>query len=181
MDEIWTRLENFLRQNAPLVYGSLAPGATEQEIADAEEACGITFPPDVRQSYLRHDGQADEGYNFIPSYFCLFPVREIFSEAEAGVNYLVPPQVITDPRVKRVYDDIAWIAFAGNIGGDSIKMDFDPQPGGTAGQIILWDHEETARPVLAPDFKTWLGSIVSDLESGRLVWDEELTGYDYPG
>lgn len=184
MDEIWTRLENFLRQNAPLVYSSLAPGATEQEIADAEEACGVTFPPDVRQSYLRHDGQAEdnerEQQTFIPGYFSLFPLRGIFTEAEVGIDYKVPREIVTDPKVKRVYDDPAWIAFACNVASDSLKMDFAPLPGGTDAQIILWDHETYVRRVLAPDFKNWLNSIISDLEAGRLIWDEELTGYCYP-
>ena len=34
--------------------------ATEQEIAEAEQVLGIKFPQDVRQSYLRHNGQAYE-------------------------------------------------------------------------------------------------------------------------
>lgn len=181
MDELWTRLEDFLKQNAPEVYGSLAPGATEAEVADAEETCGVTFPPDVRQSYLRHDGQANEGYNFIPGYFYLYALREMYAgEVEEGNNE-VNPESVTDPRVKRVWDDPAWISFAGDIGGNRIRLDFDPLPGGTVGQVLLEDHEEGGvHPVLAPSFTAWLGGIISDLESGRLVWNKELTGYCYP-
>lgn len=65
MDELWTRLETFLQQNAPQIYAGLAPGATEAEIAETEARCGFPFPADVRRSYLRHNGQMSptEGTN----------------------------------------------------------------------------------------------------------------------
>ena len=49
MDEIWTRLETFLRQNAPQIYDGLAPGATEAEIADTEARIGFPYENDCRR------------------------------------------------------------------------------------------------------------------------------------
>ncbi len=182
MDEIWTRLETFFQKNAPQIYGSLAPGATEAEIADVEERCGFSFPPDVRQSYVRHDGQADEGYCFIPGYFRLLWVSETFQEWEEGYDFFNndDPNAAPDPRVKRVFGDPAWVAIATDIGGNAICLDFDPLPGGTVGQVISWDHEGSFRECLAPSFRAWLEMLVSDLETGRLVWNEGLQGYGYP-
>jgi cell wall assembly regulator SMI1 len=101
-------------------------------------------------------------------------------EVEDG-NDEIRPEIVTDPKVKRVWYDPAWVSFARDIGGNRILLDFDPLPGGTVGQVLLEDHDEApVRPVLAPNFRTWLNSIVSDLESGRLVWNEELTGYCFP-
>lgn len=185
MDEIWIRLEMFLQKNAPTILDSLAPGASEEEIADVEEYIGLQFPADVRQSYLRHDGQADEGKEFIPGYFHLLSMSEILQGVEENTslvqhtNYDVPVNIITDPRVKRVFLDAAWVPFAGDVGGNRVCLDFDPTPNGTVGQIILWNHEETAYPCLAPDFTVWLDKIVSDLEAGRLVWNEELECFCY--
>ena len=187
MDELWTRLENFLRQNAPQVYDSLAPGATEEEIADAEEACGVKFPPDIRQSYLRHDGQLSnsQGYpiggTFIAGSYQLMPISRVASESGEMVDdNTVPYDDAMDPRVRHVYSDVAWVPFAEDLGGNSIRFDFDPLPGGTVGQIILWDHEEDIRPILASNLTDWLSELASELEAGRLVWNEELKGYRYP-
>lgn len=185
MDEIWERLEHFLLQNAPKVYESLAPGASEAEIVEAEEACGFLFPADVRQSYLRHDGQADEGQEFIPGYFILLPLPEMLSNWEGNIDVLktvkgLPGGSRTGVGVKAVFLDPAWIPFAWNIGGNQLCLDFDPAPGGTIGQIVEFDHEADGQRCLASSFRAWLGGIVSDLEAGRLVWNEELEGYDYP-
>ncbi len=185
MDEIWTRLESFLRQNAPQVYSSLAPGATEEEIADAEDACGVTFPSDVQQSYLRHDGQNDDRYCFVPNFFSFLSLLEVVDNWESNIANL--EMLAGELRgegaslgVKPVTLDAAWIPFAWNIGGNQICLDYDPTKIGVVGQIIEYDYEADGQRLLAPDFKTWLGEIVSDLESGRLIWDEELTGYNYP-
>ena len=182
MDEIWTRLEVFLQQNAPQIYDGLAPGATEAEIAETEARTGLLFPPDVRQSYLRHDGQADEGYHFIPGYFRLLPMSEVSQEWEEGWDFFNndDPNAATDPRVKRVYGDPAWIAIADSVGSNSICLDFAPLPAGTIGQLILYDHEDSYRKCLAPGFRVWLEMIVGDLETGRLVWNAKLQGYEYP-
>lgn len=183
MDEIWTRLETFLQQNAPQIYDGLAPGATEAEIAEAEARIGFPFSDDVRQSYLRHDGQADESYCFIPGYFYSLSVSKTYQEWEEGwqfINGHSPDPAATDPRVKRVYGDPAWVAIADNVGSDSICLDFEPLSGGEVGQIIYFDHESSYRRWLAPSFRVWLETIVGDLETGRLVWNEELEGYEYP-
>lgn len=187
MDDIWERLESFLQKNAPPVYESLAPRATEAEIADAEEVCGFSFPADVRASYLRHDGQADEGQGFIPGYFTLLPLSQMQSEWEAGMDdpgtvSPAPEGNRAGPGVKPVYLSPAWIPFAGDIGGNSLCLDFDPAPAGVIGQIVEFDHEAYGgqQRCLAPSFRDWLGGIVGDLEAGRLVWDEEMMGYEYP-
>ena len=186
MDEIWTRLETFLQSDAPAILDSLAPGATEEEIIDAEEFAGFQFPADVRQSSLRHDGQADEGRSFIPGFFRLLALSEMLQGIEENaslmqnINSDIPIDSIADPKVKRVFLDAAWVPFAGDSGGNRLSLDFAPTPKGTVGQIILWNHEETTHRCIAPNFTVWLDTIVSDFELGRLVWDEELEGYVYP-
>lgn len=195
MDGIWERLENFLRQNAPRIYEGLAPGAAEEEIAESENVCGFRLPPDVCQSYLRHNGQSDDlvdnlnmgaGGEFIPGYFGLLPISGLVSGWQDNIDLLktlpngVDDDDATDPRVKRVYLHPAWVPFASDIGGNRLCLDFDPGPGGTYGQVILFDHEDSMRQVLAPGLAAWLNIIVSDLEAGRLVWNEELMGFNYP-
>lgn len=192
MDEIWTRLETFLQQNAPQIYEGLAPGATEAEIAETESRTGFPFPADVRRSYLRHNGQmlATKGFNmsvggeFIPGSFGLWPLAQVSDLWEfyycPGIDAPIADDEVTDPRVKRVFLDRAWVGFAWDIGGNAICLDFEPRPSGRVGQVVLFDHEAAMRQWLAPSFRVWLEMIVSDLETGRLVWNAELNRYEYP-
>lgn len=87
---------------------------------------------------------------------------------------------MTDPRVKRVFLDRGWVGFAWDICGNAICLDFVPRPSGRIGQVILFDHESGMRQWLAPSFRAWMEMIVGDLETGRLVWNAELTRYEYP-
>ena len=57
MQLIWTRIENWLADNAPEILENLNPGATEEEIKRTEEFLGVSFPEDFKDSYLIHNGQ----------------------------------------------------------------------------------------------------------------------------
>ena len=66
MREIWNKIENYLKENAPNVLESLQQGATDEEIKKAEDFIGITFPEDFKESYKIHNGQCENQYlNFI--------------------------------------------------------------------------------------------------------------------
>ena len=186
MDELWTRLETFLQKNAPQIYDGLAPGATEAEIAETEARCGFPFPAHVRQSYLRHNGQVFDGPQFIPDYWDLLPLSTISDYWEdniADLEYLkdeMRDDVDKSPAVKPVFLDRAWVPIAADVGGNRICLDFDPAPSGNVGQIVEYDHEAYRQRCLAPSFRVWMEMIVGDLETGRLVWNAELQGYEYP-
>ena len=192
MDEIWTRLETFLQQNSPQIYAGLAPGATQAEIAETEARCGFPFPADERQSYLRHNGQllAEQGFSmsvggqFIPGFFGLWSLAQVSDLWEfyycPGIDAPISDDEATDPRVKRVFLDPGWVGFAWDIGGNQICLDFDPALGGNVGQIVEFDHEAEGQRCLAPSFRAWMEMLVSDLETGRLVWNTGLQGYEYP-
>ena len=57
MQIIWTRIENWLTDNAPEILENLNSGATEEEIKRTEEFLGVSFPEDVKDSYRIHNGQ----------------------------------------------------------------------------------------------------------------------------
>ncbi len=194
MDELWTRLETFLQLNAPQIYAGLAPAATEAEIADTEARCGFSFPPDVRRSYLRHNGQlldeqwAFAGGTFIPSGCGLFPLADILDRWQSmadGAKSMETMEVMpfaegASPGIQPVFVSQRWLPFAADISGNYLCLDFDPTPVGTLGQIVEFNHEAEGQRCLAPSFRVWLEMIVGDLETGRLVWNTELEGYEYP-
>lgn len=55
--DAWKRIKDFLRQEFPQVLTSLRPGATEEEIAEAEEALGCKMPLSLAVLYRMHNGQ----------------------------------------------------------------------------------------------------------------------------
>ncbi|MFD8287833.1 SMI1/KNR4 family protein [Streptomyces lavendulae] len=56
VEESWDRIESWLARHAPVTHGLLRPPAAPADIAAAELRLGVTFPPDLRESLLRHDG-----------------------------------------------------------------------------------------------------------------------------
>ncbi len=62
MEDVWNRIETWLRANAPETLRDLRSGATRDDIRAAEAALGVAFPDDMVASYLRHDGQDHIGY-----------------------------------------------------------------------------------------------------------------------
>ncbi|MFC8272482.1 SMI1/KNR4 family protein [Streptomyces sp. NPDC057271] len=62
----WTRIDAWLREHAPRTFATLRPPAGDEEIAAAQEELGVTFPPDLVASLLRHNGalEGPEAFRF---------------------------------------------------------------------------------------------------------------------
>ncbi|MYS09664.1 hypothetical protein GTW71_25255 [Streptomyces sp. SID6041] len=56
VEESWDRIESWLARHAPVTHGLLRPPAAPADVAAAELRLGVAFPPDLRESLLRHDG-----------------------------------------------------------------------------------------------------------------------------
>jgi len=57
MQDIWARIDDWLRGNVPELLTTLQPGATEAQIRDLEEHLSIQLPEDVKASHRIHYGQ----------------------------------------------------------------------------------------------------------------------------
>lgn len=80
---------------------SLKKGATEEQIAACEATLGVTFPPDLRASFLIHDGQKAGAE-------CLFP--EDFADLDAGFLLLSLEEVARQ-----------WTMWKGLVDGGEFK------------------------------------------------------------
>ncbi|MFJ9942870.1 SMI1/KNR4 family protein [Streptomyces erythrochromogenes] len=83
VDQSWDRIETWLAQHAAVSHGLLRPPARPQDIAAAEIRLGVTFPPDLTESLLRHDGvQLQDGTATLGYYGPLSGVEDIVRSTE---------------------------------------------------------------------------------------------------
>lgn len=172
---LWKRIDRSLKAR-PAVKRSLRKGATEDQIAACEAALGVTFPPDLRVSYLIHDGQkpnADglfpEGFAGLDSAFLLLTLGDVANQwqkwkqlADSGEFKKQKGQ--PDAGVRADWWNAKWVPFAGDGGGDSLCVDLAPAKGGTAGQVILHQHAAAARSKNASSYQVLLHQLAEHLE-----------------
>src|SRR5262245_3817646 len=132
MKVIWSRIEAWLRSNAPAVFDSLRPGASDEAIAETEQALGVTFPNDVRASYRIHDG-ADvnafiEGWELLS----LEGIRgqwQIWKDLLDGGAFM-KYRSSSDGRTVTDWWGSAWVPLTHNGSGDHYSLDLSPGPKG---------------------------------------------------
>jgi hypothetical protein len=56
VQDSWTRIDAWLREHAPRTFATLRSPAGDEEITAAQRELGVTFPPDLVASLLRHNG-----------------------------------------------------------------------------------------------------------------------------
>lgn len=177
--EAWTRLERAVSSigEAPSQF---ARGATEGMVFAAEEKLQIQFPEPFRESYQIHDGT--EGHLFIVGPYRLWPLNFIVEENlrnKSDVEEHSETLDETDERdlVRRCIFSSGWTTFGDDGGASQLAIDFDPGDEGRRGQVIAIHEDGTE--CLASCFDLFLGSIVDDIESGALRWNE-MAGQYWP-
>jgi hypothetical protein len=92
------RLEAWLAEHAPGVLAELRPGASQRELAQAEEALGRPLPGSLRELLAWRDGQGEDcghplydGQRLIPSAAVAECARAVaLARAEEGTGSLIP-------------------------------------------------------------------------------------------
>jgi cell wall assembly regulator SMI1 len=193
MIELWDRIDAVLKKHAPLVYATLRPPATENQIAEAETLLELKFPEEIRAAYLRHDGQV-EGSDWVvppgcptsifhwPCAWCnLEQLKAIWS-----LNYRTRWQTRANhpdqyPEYDPSWDEleirpVRWdrkrIPIGISPGSWVAYVDLNPAPRGLVGQIIRDDDMDDAY-LLAPSLNAYLSALVDALESGEIVDTKE--------
>ncbi|MFC8429692.1 SMI1/KNR4 family protein [Streptomyces sp. NPDC057253] len=143
-------LERTLRERLPD-----AIGATEAEIAAAEERLGSTLPEELKALYrvtrARWEdwGDYDTAEPVYDAVGCeLFPLDRLYvadaASRRSPWQFAAMEAVVTPPdaAVQGLVGSPGWIVFGDNGGGDRLAVDLTPGPRGHTGQIILIGHEE---------------------------------------
>ncbi|MGG4014866.1 SMI1/KNR4 family protein [Priestia megaterium] len=76
MKQVWNEFEQWLKTNRPKAVGTLNEAAGESEIAAVEQKMGLTFPKNLKDWLMIHNGQRDEYIAVIENY-TLLPLEEI--------------------------------------------------------------------------------------------------------
>jgi cell wall assembly regulator SMI1 len=185
MQEIWARIENWLRVNAPQVLEVLQPGASDVQIGELEAFLSVQLPDDVKSLYRICNGQSAYDYGLIDG-------RELLSLERIKDEWSVWKDLLdsgtfrdddgqdrgSDPElgIGNVWWSVQWIPLTYDGSGNHDCLDLSPAEGGTDGQIITMWHDDAERKIVAPSFRAWLQQYADGLESGQLIFSEEYNG-----
>ncbi len=179
MQTHWTQFEAWLAEHWPEGLAGLNPPATDQEIADLEQALGVVLPPDYVACLKVHNGQRADFYGG------MFDGQEFLSTAGVLAQWKVWKGLLGEfvgltsepgPGIKDDWYNPAWIPFTHNGGGDHLCLDLDPAEGGTRGQIITMWHDAGERDLCAPSFAAWFSAYVDAVLQGQYVYSDDYGG-----
>jgi len=172
--QLWKRIDTWWQTFAP--SAQFSPGATPEELAEAEVRLGLTLPQDFKASYRIHNG--DTGGSRLMGYPDFYSLSYVHSFAEIFQDHLQDaqwakrkPGFVSDPvreslPIQPIWCHPQWVTFAGDGSGYQWCIDLAPAPGGQKGQIIAWDHEDGPAQLLFSSFEALLSAYADQLEAG---------------
>lgn len=180
MKEIWKRIETWLEANAPEIFDDLEPGASDQEIKEAEEYLKVEFPEDFKDSLKIHNGQKGNASWLIDGWQFL-PLEKIMEEWDAWSDLMNSGDFegirsYSKGQIKNDWWNPKWLPLTYSGEGDHYCLDLDPDFGGYKGQIIISWHDMPNRDLVANSFREWLEKFAVDLENDKYVIAEEYGG-----
>lgn len=182
MQDLWKRLEDWLRSNAPLVYDGLRTGASDEQLEAIQARLGVRLPEDFAEAYRVHDGQH-------PAAPWLVNAKELLSLERVADEWGVWKGLLDrgsfdftgsdggEPvgPVRSDWWNPRWVPFTYDGAGNHDCLDLDPPEGGNRGQVISMWHDDPERRVLAPSFRAWFERFVEEVESGSYVYREDYS------
>jgi cell wall assembly regulator SMI1 len=169
----WRRIERWLEAQEEGLSARLVPGATVEALAATEQKLGVRLPEDVRESYLRHDGEQESLGLFLG--WKQMSLREVLKEWAFERWEERAPR--SRGPVKAQSWSPRWIPVLANGAGDFLCVDLDPPEEGTPGQLILVHHDDPERIRMTRSFTSWLTRFADRLEAGDYAYDEDQGVY----
>ena len=185
MEEIWVRIETWLRNNAPQVLELIQPGVSEAQMSELEEFLSVKFPDDIKSLYRICNGQSSYDYGILDG-------REFLSIERIKDEWSVWKELLDDgtfqdddsqdqgsnpePGIRNVWWSPQWIPLTYDGAGNHDCLDLNPTESGMDGQIITMWHDDDERKIVAPGIRAWLQQYADGLESGEFIFSEEYNG-----
>jgi cell wall assembly regulator SMI1 len=144
----------------------LNPPATPEKLAMTEKALGAAFPPSVRESYLRHDGEVPRSGGMFGLWDWL-TLDEVVQQTE---------------EMRKIEEEFEFGDFEPGFmlpilmsgGGDLRYVEASKDRAETP--VIEWWHEVPTRDVQYPSFEAMLEDFATRLENGEFTQPNGLTG-----
>lgn len=168
LQELIARLDAWLANNRPDYYAKLNPGLTDEELTTLENSLNVTLPEEFRILYRWRNGQSNEDYEALAFRMTLMPVDAVQSNWE----------MLTGLQKEGVFDEAftwnaRWVPFLENGSGDYLCVDTEGCFGGPVGQVIVYQHDDYRRAMIASSLRTWLEALVFGFETGLIASVEE--------
>lgn len=190
IEESWNSIRiSLLDLLAVDINRSLRPGATEDELQQAERRMHVHFPQDITHSYACCDGMhACVGGLMDLWLWCsledMYQEWKKKQEESTGMLRPIPEHFLAhaDRRIESVWWHPKWIPLMVNRDNSLYCLDLAPTRQGQIGQIILlfgyvYDELESERipPVVfvAPNVRLFLAALAKDLERGKYAFDDK--------
>lgn len=180
MKETWTKIEDWLQENAGQIYDSLNEGASDEDFENLEELINKRLPDDFKAFYRIHNGQDSIGEGMIDTEELLSTER-IMDEWQVWKD-LYDKGVFdesvseSDKGVKENWWNPFWIPITYDGSGNHYCLDLSPDDGGKRGQIIRIWHDSPERELIADSFSEWMTDFANDLADGEYIYSEEWGG-----
>lgn len=133
MKIIWNRIESWLAGHAPEGLDGLNTPATPMQIVVAEATLGVSFPRDVRDTFLLHNGQAPDAPRFLDRWESM-SVERIVEELKIWMGlregrYLEGADSDTTGHTVTEWWSPRWIPLTSDGGGNHHCLDLGPGHG----------------------------------------------------
>lgn len=177
MQTLWDRLEIWLAAHAPDRVQTLAPGATEAQIAAAESVLSVQLPDDFKASCRIHNGQLDIQDDLMDgrAFLSLESIQEEWKLWKELLETGELAEFESEPvgPIRAGWWNEKWIPITHDGSGDYDCLDLAPAEGGQVGQVIDFWHDDATREVKAPSFTAWFAGFIEGCESGRFVFSDD--------
>ncbi|MDF1549831.1 MAG: SMI1/KNR4 family protein [Bacteroidales bacterium] len=180
MKETWTKIEDWLQENASQIYDSLNEGASDEDFEDLEDLISKRLPDEFKAFYRIHNGQDASSEGLIDTEELLSTER-IMDEWQVWKDLY--DRGVFDESVSEADDGVKenwwhplWIPITYDGSGNHYCLDLSPDEGGKKGQIIRIWHDSPERELIADSFTEWINDFAEDLIDGEYFYSEEWGG-----
>ena len=174
VNQAWGRIEAWSKGKQPGLFASLRPGVEPATLDRFEATFQLRFPPGLRASLLRHDGQEHlvKGQPSLPlcwlfGGYRLATLASMAETAQEWRDWAAQGEVATSGQ---------WMVVAASVGGEVISVDL------LTDRLDIYTHDDETGALGYPfahigQYLTWLAD---ELEAGRMTVDPKTGQFKRP-
>jgi cell wall assembly regulator SMI1 len=186
---VWDRIDAVLLSKMPPAFSAFLPGATWDELLDAERAIGQQLPDCIRAAYLRHNGQqlTDAGYHaFLMPFAEWVPLKamvadwQMFASLAAEFKESMTAEELQESlrtdncSIRKDPFHPGHIPIGTTYAGCHFYVDLAPGALGVHGQVFSSAPEDVhIRQPDAASFEIYMLTLLDHLDRGSLIYSKD--------